>query len=1050
MRSSIRDWSAAGIVLFCVSSFTVASAESPLPPDPQDWVCPESAIPVPEEELAAWCAEHDGQGQPAPLPVPIGARLSNPQEKNRYDRQLNDFLQSRAYAEQLGWARDQEWRLTGPLVGDLNDLANIQNYGSHLLVRLFYSPEIVHWLCQGRQGPIADGGMIIKETRLFESVTITTDAQNCMFVTQPQPDALLPLFWSVMVRANEASYDGWYWPNPDVVFGFPPNGNPPLFTPFAVTTKDFFGPPPIKEDPTWYPTGTLFEPLADGSTKKSDIVFPNNSFGSGYCLNCHASAAKFSTFVSLENIVSSGLHYKFFPATDPSAPSAQVLLDASKALHSGQTASLSTTSSSGYVNPFSSPLSQPGQSFLDFYGNLGPVTFDKALPLRLPAETYDQHVSGPKGPGQFLTSDQCIACHDAAQFNNVVANMLVTDPTTQIPINVSPYSEWRVSPMGLAGRDPIFYSQLQSETNTLPIHTTCIENTCLHCHGVMGQRQYALDHPASAGEDTCKEIFAIPPPPEVPFGKPFARKLVGEWKETARTPEPQYGALAREGISCTVCHHIAQESLGQEQSYTGNFVTGPATELYGPYTDDTIVPKPMQNALGITPRHGQQVTDSKLCASCHNVLLPVFNNDGTPHTLRTVKGERIQASYEQATGLEWDNSVYAKPGESYKTCQDCHMPGELHTAHGQPSQSIPVTPIKIAVIQDDTSAPTTFSLPVADITQTERDSYSRHALHGLNLFLNEMFQQFPLLLGLRQIDALVTNPETPFTFKIQPGLITGRNSMLHMASQQTAEVQIESLEVAHNGDLHVKVLVKNKAGHTLPSGVGFRRMFLELVVKDINGKPIWASGLTNELGVILEGLTGKPLETEDAYTNRSKFQPHYQQITKGSQVQIYEELYTDSEGKLTTSFLRRVHGVKNNRLKPKGFDPEVFANNPSPYIQDLGELVENVADDPYYTNPQLTGADEIEYVISFPQDQSARLGQVTVALYSQSIPPFYLQHRFTDANAGPAEKAEIQRLYYMTSHLNTETPAGAAGIQNWKLKIAATCAQVQSQEVCQN
>ena len=55
-----------------------------------------------------------------------------------------------------------------------------------------------------------------------------------------------------------------------------------------------------------------------------------------------------------------------------------------------------------------------------------------------------------------------------------------------------------------------------------------------------------------------------------------------------------------------------------------------------------------------------------------------------------------------------------------------------------------------------------------------------------------------------------------------------------------------------------------------------RRMFLELVVKDIDGKAIWASGLTNELGVILDGLTGKPLETENAYTNQSKFQPHYQ------------------------------------------------------------------------------------------------------------------------------------------------------------------------------
>jgi hypothetical protein len=124
--------------------------------------------------------------------------------------------------------------------------------------------------------------------------------------------------------------------------------------------------------------------------------------------------------------------------------------------------------------------------------------------------------------------------------------------------------------------------------------------------------------------------------------------------------------------------------------------------------------------------------------------------------------------------------------------------------------------------------------------------------------------------------------------------------------------------------------------------------------------------------------------------------------------------------------------------------------NPSPDLHALGELVGTVADDPYYANPQLTGADEIEYVIPFAQDQSARLGKVSVALYSQSIPPFYLQQRFADANAGPAEKADIQRLYYVTSHLNTETPAGAAGIQNWKLKIAATCAQVQSQEACQS
>src|SRR5262249_22962090 len=163
-------------------------------------------------------------------------------------------------------------------------------------------------------------------------------------ITQRQPDALLPTSWAAMVRDNEVSHDGWYWANPD----FPPNGNPPILTPFAVTTKDFFGPPPITEDPTWYPTGTIFEPLADGSTKKPDVVYPYSMYGEA-CLNCHSSAAGRSTFASLDNILRDGLHYKFFAATESS--SSQLLLGLSRPLHSGEPSGLSATSSSGYVNP---------------------------------------------------------------------------------------------------------------------------------------------------------------------------------------------------------------------------------------------------------------------------------------------------------------------------------------------------------------------------------------------------------------------------------------------------------------------------------------------------------------------------------------------------------------------------------------------------------------------------------------------------------------------------------------------------------------------------
>lgn len=32
--------------------------------------------------------------------------------------------------------------------------------------------------------------------------------------------------------------------------------------------------------------------------------------------------------------------------------------------------------------------------------------------------------------------------------------------------NLSPYATWRTSPMGLAGRDPVFFAQLASETPT--------------------------------------------------------------------------------------------------------------------------------------------------------------------------------------------------------------------------------------------------------------------------------------------------------------------------------------------------------------------------------------------------------------------------------------------------------------------------------------------------------------------------------------------------------------------------------------------------------
>ena len=74
-------------------------------------------------------------------------------------------------------------------------------------------------------------------------------------------------------------------------------------------------------------------------------------------------------------------------------------------------------------------------------------------------EFYDHAVAGPKGPDQFLTSDQCMGCHSATP-NDMLYLFPEPDKT---PINLSPFTEWQSSMMGLAGRDPVFHAQVESE-----------------------------------------------------------------------------------------------------------------------------------------------------------------------------------------------------------------------------------------------------------------------------------------------------------------------------------------------------------------------------------------------------------------------------------------------------------------------------------------------------------------------------------------------------------------------------------------------------------
>ena len=110
--------------------------------------------------------------------------------------------------------------------------------------------------------------------------------------------------------------------------------------------------------------------------------------------------------------------------------------------------------------------------------------------------------------------------------------------------------------------------------------------------------------------------------------------------------------------------------------------------------------------------------------------------------------------------------------------------------------------------------------------------------------------------------------------------------------------------------------VDNLTGHNLPSGVGFRRLFIEFSVLDAKGNVLWSSGRTDRLGQLL-GADGTPLPSE--HYPATEYEPHHQVIQSPDDVQIYEEVVTDDRGVITTGFLNRWYDKKDNRIPPRGF-----------------------------------------------------------------------------------------------------------------------------------
>jgi hypothetical protein len=313
---------------------------------------------------------------------------------------------------------------------------------------------------------------------------------------------------------------------------------------------------------------------------------------------------------------------------------------------------------------------------------------------------------------------------------------------------------------------------------------------------------------------------------------------------------------AADGVSCSVCHQIEKGGLGTPSTFNGNVLIAKAA------------------AGQDRSEYGPFAIDAghrRVMLSSTGGFLPVEGDHirdsalcGSCHTLYTKAlgpgGNDVGVLPEQMPYLEWLHSDYS----AKQSCQSCHMP-EVHEA------------VRVTA---------TYGQP--------REGVHRHEFVGANFLIEGMLKEHH--------DELSVNA-TP------DELAAAQERTRHFMQTQAARVSLRTSSVAKG--LAVQVLVENLTGHKLPTAYPSRRAWLHVVVRDGNGKVVFESGALNPDGSIVGN---------DNDADPHRFEPHYTEITSPEQVEIYEPILGDPEGRVTTGLLSAVSYLKDNRILPKGFN----------------------------------------------------------------------------------------------------------------------------------
>lgn len=381
-----------------------------------------------------------------------------------------------------------------------------------------------------------------------------------------------------------------------------------------------------------------------------------------------------------------------------------------------------------------------------------------------------------------VTAVQCSFCH------------------SDYDVDAAPYNRWAASMMGQAARDPIFHAALaiaeQDAANS--------GGTCLRCHspgGFLAGRAVPTNGSGLMGEDF-------------------------------------------EGVSCSVCHRMVDPvyDAGMDPAddpailaaitpaplvdpHNGSFIIDPEDNRRGPFDlqadwlNTDFMGWPGWHEFRKSPFH----TDSRLCATCHDVSLEHFTKqpDGRYllNPLDAPGPDKFEQYPEQRTYSEWAKSLFAQGpvdlngrfggtfGPAVSSCQDCHMPA-------MSGEGCAIEP------------------PV-------RPQLPTHGFNGANSWV------------LRAVRSLYFDSETGLSEQSVNDAIARNREMMEKASDMTLS------KVGSN----VNVRITNFTGHKLPTGYPEgRRMWINVQFKDAGGAVILEHGGYDFLMATLDGASTKVYE----------------------------------------------------------------------------------------------------------------------------------------------------------------------------------------------